>query len=296
MTTIITHNAKFHSDDVFAVATLLLVYPEAKVIRTRDDEEIKKADIVVDVGGIYDERSMRFDHHQLAGAGQRPNGIEYSSFGLIWKKFGVELIGSQEAAAFFDQVLVQSIDAGDNGINTFDLVIPDASPYLIGGIVDLYRGTWKEEDDWDERFSECVKWAQWMLKRQIKVIQDEVEARNIIREIYKKTENKSLIIVDEQYDFGREVVNGVLIDYPEPVYSILYRADHHNWQLVSVRKEHGSFNMRKPLPESWRAKSGDEFSTASGVEGSFFCHRSGFMCVVKSKEGAVKLAQIALNA
>jgi len=294
--TIVTHNAKFHSDDVFAVATLLLLYPDAKVIRTRDEEEIKKANIVVDVGGIYDEQLMRFDHHQAGGAGKRQNGIEYASFGLVWKSFGEKLCGSKEVANFIDQILVQSIDAGDNGINTFTPIIPDTSPYLIGGIVDLYRATWKEDENWDTRFLECVKWVQEILRRQIKVAQDKMEAQNIVRNIYEKSEDKKLIIINEKYDFSREIVNDVLVDYPEPLYSVLYRKDIKNWQVVSIRKERGSFEQRKPLPESWRAKRNEELVEVTSVEGSEFCHRNGFMCVVKSKEGALKLAQIALNA
>ena len=40
------------------------------------------ADIVIDVGGQYDPDAGRFDHHQRGGAGERENGIPYSSFGL----------------------------------------------------------------------------------------------------------------------------------------------------------------------------------------------------------------------
>ncbi len=296
MKTIATHNAKFHADDVFAVAVLLLIFPDSKIIRTRDEEKIKKSDIVVDVGGIYDENLMRFDHHQVGGAGRRDNGIEYASFGLVWKKFGEGLVGSREGAEAFDQILVQSIDAGDNGINTFSPVIKDASPYLIGGIIDLYRATWKEDDNWDERFMECVEWAKWMLKRQIQVIQDDIEAKNIVRSVYENTQNKSIIILDEKHDFGRESVSGTLVDYPEPIYAVLFRSDSKNWQVVSIHKERGTFEQRKSLPESWWGKRDQELSGVTGVEGSEFCHRNGFMCVVKSKEGAIKLAQIALNA
>ena len=49
---IVTHDGKFHADDVFAVATLLLVFPGATVTRTRDEGLIKGADAAVDVGGI----------------------------------------------------------------------------------------------------------------------------------------------------------------------------------------------------------------------------------------------------
>jgi hypothetical protein len=47
MKTIVTHDGNFHVDDVFAVAVLLLVYPEAEVIRSRDKETIEQGDIAI---------------------------------------------------------------------------------------------------------------------------------------------------------------------------------------------------------------------------------------------------------
>ena len=102
---IVTHNAKFHTDDVFAIATLLILYPEAEIIRTRDEAILKSADIVVDVGQVHDAEKNRFDHHQVGGAGKRENGIQYASFGLVWKKFGEEISGSREVAEKIDEAI-----------------------------------------------------------------------------------------------------------------------------------------------------------------------------------------------
>ena len=143
---------------------------------------------------------------------------------------------------------------------------------------------------------DCVKWAQWLIQRQIKIISDDVEAETIVKNIYENVTDKSIIIIDEQYDFGREIVCGTLINYPEPIYAVLFRSDANNWQVVTIRKEVGSFENRKPLPEDWRGKREQELSDITEVAGCVFCHRSGFMCIVESKEGAIKLAQIALNA
>ena len=88
---IATHNGNFHADDVFAVAALKNIFPAAKLIRTRDLAVIANADIVVDVGGIFDTETNRFDHHQKGGAGARDNGIPFSSFGLIWQKYGLTI-------------------------------------------------------------------------------------------------------------------------------------------------------------------------------------------------------------
>jgi uncharacterized UPF0160 family protein len=86
---LVTHNATFHADDIFATATLsLLLGGKVKVIRTRDEEIIRTGDYVYDVGGEYDASINRFDHHQKGGAGKRENGIPYAAFGLLWKTYG----------------------------------------------------------------------------------------------------------------------------------------------------------------------------------------------------------------
>src|SRR5665811_284372 len=120
---LVTHNGSFHADDVFACATLSLMLEKEninfEIIRTRDPEVINSGDYVFDVGDIYDEDKNYFDHHQVGGAGQRDNSIEYSSFGLVWKKFGIKLCDSKKVVDIIDRKLVAPIDAADNG---FDLV------------------------------------------------------------------------------------------------------------------------------------------------------------------------------
>src|SRR4051812_14095548 len=113
---IVTHNGQFHTDELMGVATLKLIYPEAEIIRTRTEEIINSADIVLDVGLVYDREKKRFDHHQSEGAGVRENGIPYASFGLVWKEYGKDICGSEEASQVVEEKLVLGIDSIDNGI------------------------------------------------------------------------------------------------------------------------------------------------------------------------------------
>lgn len=68
---IITHSGKFHADEVFATAVLeiLLGKDKVEIIRSRDNSVIDSGDYVVDVGGVYDPKTNRFDHHQEERAG-----------------------------------------------------------------------------------------------------------------------------------------------------------------------------------------------------------------------------------
>lgn len=293
---IVTHNAKFHTDDVFAIATLLILYPDAEVIRTRDEKLVKTADIVVDVGQVYDATNNRFDHHQAGGAGKRGNGIQYASFGLVWKKFGEKVSGSREVAEKIDGAIAQLVDAADNGQDVISTKIPELFPFTINSVVDQYRATWKEEENWNERFMEAVRWAQTVIKREIKIVTDMLEGAKIVETLYKDSADKRIFVVDEKYDFGRETVMNTLVKFPEPIYAVLYRGDTRSWQVLAIKKNPATFESRKALPEAWRAKMDTELEVASGVSEALFCHRSGFMCTTKSKEGAIKLAEIALNA
>ncbi len=292
---IVTHNVKFHTDDVFAVAALLLVFPEAQVERTRDEEVINVADIVVDVGGVWDEERNRFDHHQIEGAGQRDNGIPYSSFGLVWKKFGESISGSELVSKRIDTILAQPIDAGDAGVETFSNVFPGVRPFIINGVITSFRPTWKEDEDWDKAFLEAVDWAKNFLLRQIKIQKDFLEAEDVVLKAYEASVDKRIIIIDDSRSFGREIVSEILSNFDEPIYAVFFRRDHKSWQLLALGRGINSFSMRRPLPEAWRAKSGSELHAETGVNGGIFCHKTGFMCVVQSRDAAIELAKIALN-
>ncbi len=117
-----THDGKFHADDIFACATLeLFLNTKTRIVRTRDEAVINKADFVVDVGGIYSPEQKRFDHHMREGAGERANGIPYASFGLVWKEYGAAISGTPEIAARIDARLVSPIDADDNAYPLLEL-------------------------------------------------------------------------------------------------------------------------------------------------------------------------------
>ncbi|MEQ2245260.1 UPF0160 protein myg1, mitochondrial [Ilyodon furcidens] len=61
-----THNGTFHCDEVLACFFLrqLPEYVDAEIIRTRDAALLAECDVVVDVGGEFDSKRHRYDHHQ----------------------------------------------------------------------------------------------------------------------------------------------------------------------------------------------------------------------------------------
>jgi hypothetical protein len=64
--TIGTHDGSFHCDEALAISMLkcLPQFENATVVRTRKPDVLAACHMVVDVGAVYDEAALRFDHHQ----------------------------------------------------------------------------------------------------------------------------------------------------------------------------------------------------------------------------------------
>jgi uncharacterized UPF0160 family protein len=291
---LVTHNGSFHTDDVFAAAALSMLFEKQgkafEMIRTRDEAEIELADIVFDVGGIYDESKNRFDHHQVGGAGKRNGGIEYASFGLVWKKFGEELAGSKEAQEFLDQKLAAPIDAFDNGFDLVTNKFSNISPYYLQHIIFTMHPTWREEQNHDEIFKKAVEFAKEVLKREIIQTKDSQLAEKEIKAIYEQTKDKRIIVLDQNYP-----AQYVLHDFPEPLFIIYPRSTNNYWGVKTVRTDPKTFNNRKNLPSTWAGLRDEELQNITGVPDAVFCHKALFLVVAKTREGAIKLAEVALR-
>ncbi len=160
-----THNGIFHSDEVVAVALLSMLHAGKKivVVRTRNEELLKKCDICVDVGG------GKFDHH-LPGYDKRregEEGIPYASAGLVFDEFGHSILqklnpqlSEEEIDGLFKRVdseVIQPVDAEDNG--------KKAKTNLLN-LIPLFHPSWYEEDpDYDEQFSKALEWARSVLEK-----------------------------------------------------------------------------------------------------------------------------------
>ena len=195
--TIAVHDGKFHADDVFACATIeLMLGRRAKIVRTRDEAVLAKADFVADVGNIYDPAKQRFDHHMREGAGARENGIPYAAFGLVWKEYGEKVCGSKEIAERIDARLIAPIDAEDNGMSLYDPK-GETMPFTIQQFFYLHRPTWKESEElYDEAFPDLVKLAKEVILREIEITRDVLEARDIVEKAYADAVDKRLIVLD----------------------------------------------------------------------------------------------------
>ena len=290
--TVVVHDGNFHPDDVFAVATLsILNKGSIKVIREGFSEDFSKMDYVVDVGYEYNPDKNRFDHHQEGGAGYRDDKITYSAFGLVWKKYGVEICGSKKVADILDKKLVAVIDADDCGLNIYKEKIIGLYPFLLTDIIYSMRPTWQENNlNINKLFLQATDFAKKVILREIKIAQDNLKAEALVDEIYKNSKDKRIIVFDNLI-----LPASSLSKYPEPLFFIYKDKDGKKWRAKVIEKHEHTYECRQNFPETWWGKKGEELAKITGVNDAIFCRNKGIFAGAKSKEGAIKLTQLALN-
>ncbi len=283
---VVTHSGNFHADDVFSVAALKSVFPTFTLIRTRDKEVIAKADVVIDVGGEHDAATDRFDHHQRGGAGERDNGVPYSSFGLIWQKYGLAICDdNQELANAIDAGLVSTIDAIDCGH-----VKGVAEGISLSQTISMFNPTWQEEGDFDAGFNEAVDFAARVLARAIAAASGGLNAKAIVAEAIKNAQDPRVIVL-EKYTPWKKTVHAL----SEQALYMVYPSQSGQWMIQTVPVEPGSFEDRKSLPKPWAGLSDAELQAETGIKDAMFCHNGLFIAGTASFESTMKMAALALK-
>ncbi len=283
---IATHNGSFHADDVFAVAALKTLYPSAEILRTRDLDLLAKADIVLDVGGIYDADTDRFDHHQRGGAGARDNGIPFSSFGLMWQKYGLQLCGNNpEVTHAVDKNLVSVIDAIDCGH-----VDGPLTGVSLSQTISMFNPTWEEQGDFDACFQEAVAFASRVLARFIAAAQGGINAKSIVADAIAKAEDPRIIVLKQYTPWKTTVLN-----LSQEALFVVYPSETGAWRIQTVPVELGSFVDRKKLPAAWAGLSDQALQDVTGLEDAMFCHNGLFIAGCQSFDSTMKMAEMAIQ-
>jgi uncharacterized UPF0160 family protein len=287
-----THDGSFHADDAFAVAALRIAHGNLHVLRTRDPTVLSSCDLRVDVGMRSDPATGDFDHHQQGGAGARPNGIPYASFGLVWQAFGPDCSGGDPAvAARVDRRLVAGIDAHDNGVTLTEPRIDDVLPVSAGEVVWSLNGRWDEDltpAQEDERFSAAVDLAEGILRREIGWAAAAQQATDLVSAALARRTDPRVVELDRSLPWRETVVeqapDALLVIYPKTP----------GWGMQAVPRTLGAFGNRIDLPEAWAGLAGAELAAATGVPDATFCHRGRFYAVADSREGIEALAALTL--
>ncbi|TKR86902.1 hypothetical protein L596_011401 [Steinernema carpocapsae] len=319
-TAIGTHNGKFHCDEVFA-CYMLKRLPEFQnhiILRTRDPNILADCQVIVDVGGVYNHSSLRYDHHQRE-FNESMKSLDFldfctklSSAGLVYAHYGKRVIGALLGLPNGDPAIdilyrkvyecfVEAVDAIDNGVPAYDGVPRYQVHKGISGRIEHLNPAWNEDDvDPNERFAKamCVVGEEFE-ERVNYLYKSWLPARDIVENALKRRteyEPSGKVLVFEsgsvpwkEHFFVLEEELGLKGD--EIAYAVFGDRTNNDWRVQSIPVDAlQQFENRLPLPAEWRGIRDAELSTLSGISECVFVHASGFIGGNKTKEGAIQMA------
>ena len=287
-----THNGSFHADEVFAYVILNAIFPNNKLIRTRDQDELDKAHIVFDVGG------GKFDHHSLDKIYR--DGVPYASFGLIWREFGNQYLETydifdesirKELFDRLDKELIQGIDAFDNGVE-FNTTEP-VKIHTVSHLIADFNVHVKDDETEKHAFKMASFMAKTILNNILSGYIVSINNKAAVIEAFHARTQKELLVLPEGGNWKRTLLE---LDVSEEVKFVVYPDEKEGYRIQVVCITPESFEARKNLPKEWAGKRDNELGETIGIDDAIFCHPALFLAGAKSEKSIMEMAKQAIQA
>lgn len=296
---LITHSGSFHGDDVSAAAVLTRLFPDAAILRTRDEtvmDELEGQAIIFDVGRVYDADRNRFDHH-MRGARERENGVVFSSFGLIWDTFGRDYLRAlnvdeafiEPIFAEFDAKVVLPMDMIDTG-SLSPSAIGVSGGISMAAMISTLNPPFDEAKRADARFAQAVSVIQTLIEGRVESMEADLRAEKIVEHEVNRQWGNPILMLNHGLNFqpalDRLGASHVML--------IVTPSTTGGWGLSVARKNAHTYDNLIDLPEAWAGLSGQDLVDASGIPGLTFCHSGKFYAAGDTKDSILAAAEFTL--
>lgn len=291
---IVTHDGPFHCDDVFSAVILRQVCGK-NIRRTRAQHQIQNADIVFDVGGVYNPEQYKFDHHFKARP-KRLTGESYSSFGLIWKQFGCEYVAKitkMDEEIHRDKIELIWVEIDDSIVKSIDMYDnaegPTPNNFTLAESIESINPAWDDEESQNAKFWVAVNIAEIILNEKILTHNAILRAKTVI-------ENSSIIedeilCLDTSCPWQRWVNT---METMKNIKFVIFPHSQNGYRIQTVPITLNSKAPKQPFPQEWGGLSGNALEELSGISGLTFCHRHLYIAGADNKDAAVNAAKAAL--
>ncbi len=290
----ITHSGCFHADELFCTVLLLFIWEKVILARVPVITEKLTSAIVYDIGGGV------FDHHQPGGNGARENGIRYSSFGLMWRAYGIRILeehykcSTKDAELLFtmiDEELVQSIDCIDNAqLPLFRF--PTKIKSLSSSLSDFYP-SWNEvtPELENEKFLEAMQIAYYIFNNTVLRNISKLQARDFV-EVAIQQSAYGILVLPKFMPWKDWILASDNLKSRE-INFVVFPSNRAGFTIITVPKSNSTKLKKLLLPENWAGLSGEKLQKESRVETALFCHPQRHIGAAKTLLGAVEMGILA---
>lgn len=304
--TVVTHNGLFHADEAFGIAFLsLLLGSEMRVVRTRNPAQIEQADVALDVGGVYDNAKLLYDHHQRDFTEvHEDTSVKLAACGLIWRHFGTCLITKlhpeldveqvQSLWQTVDETICRPVDMQDNGQNNFKVEGAEAQALTISMMVSSFNQQDIYSPAQDEAFLRVVEILKEYVLNFLRAGANKLQLLKEAEEAVKAQLGSKVLVIDKFLPYREAVLKAnaegqdfCLVTYPAK----------NQWNVQTIPfddSEANYYSQRVSFPKRvWGLTGPDAAKEQLGGCPLVFCHKTGFLAAIKadSADAARKAAE-----
>jgi uncharacterized UPF0160 family protein len=291
----ITHNGPFHADDVLAGVLLKcagLIGEYSEIQRTRDQQEMARADILFDVGGEYDPSKGRFDHHQRGRSGEVwLDGTPLSSAGLVWKAYESLISPDEKVRHALLKNWIIPIDADDNGC------LPELPKNVrhVSALISDLNPRWDDtKANVDLEYVKACQIVEVLFLSTKNRAEGNKAAFDHVEKAVKAHVGSDLLIL-EAFCPWKSHLHDLETQYcPASPFKFVLFPQGSDWKIFQVPLEKGSRDGRAQFPEAWGGLREDQLVATSGITDAKFVHPGLFCGGAGSLEGAIAMARAAL--
>lgn len=320
---VVTHSGAFHADEVLGTVLIRYIpgFTKHVILRSRNREIWNLGDIVIDVGGVFDPNTLRYDHHMSTFKevfDEKVSKINLSAAGLVYKYHGKEIITNllqawgeyENLKSSVDKIyltiykkLILYVDGVDNGVDQY----PDSKGKELysnstsyANRVSRLNPSILNSNDQSKQFLEAQKLAKEEFLESLKyLVFRHFPAYNIVLDAFsnrKSFHHSGRIVFFKQEVFFKEH----LINIEEEqglqgeILYVLVQTKKEGVRLMTIPKALGSFDFRKGIYTPWRGLENEELKEISGIKDIIFVHKAGFIGGAQSIESTLQMAEKSL--
>ncbi|KMZ65660.1 hypothetical protein ZOSMA_313G00100 [Zostera marina] len=303
-----THNGSFHCDEALGCFMIRLTskFKDSQIVRSRDPKVLDTLDAVLDVGGVYNPDTDRYDHYQKGFSQVLGHGFDtkLSSAGLVYKHYGMEIVAKELQ---LEQCHENAVDAIDNGINEYDT---ELSPKYVNNTnlssrVSRLNLGWNDPDQSSHKEDQAFQNAMELTGREFLeslrfYVRSWLPARTIVMESLLSRYDADATCQWRNYDLqellSREwnIFLKIKISWKLHLFEleaelkidplikyVIYQDDRSkSYRIQAVSVAPGNFESQKALPLAWRGMTDDELSKESDIFLVVFLYTSVVSLVV----------------
>ena len=287
---LITHDSKFHPDDVFSTVFLSKIIDNPCLYRTSIIPEKTNA-IIYDIG------FGRFDHHGPNAKMRPESNLKYCSFGLLWEEYGREFLKKnkydniEEIFTAVEEKLVKQIDGIDNG--NFPEIKAEYKLMDLDKIIDMYNPTWDEQPDFDNCFINATKVAEIIFDNVIRTENSKIKAKKIVLDKIETVTN-NMLILDKYIPYNDAVFESTNPKAKE-IKIVILPSNRGGYCVKPITITKESKELLINFPKTYHGLHDEELQKISGIKTAKFVHSTGFLATAETIEDAILLAQKALE-